>query len=150
MFTRLSIINRTTTINWLFNYLRRIAFLFVALLICNTIFCQKNEAAFKKNKVVFGVASFYNKRMEGTMTATGEIFHHSQMIAASNHFPLNSWVRITNLKNGKSVLVRINDRMNKSMEALGRVADMTRVAAMQLDFMNRGLARVKVEQIKQF
>ncbi len=104
-------------------------------------------AASKSSKAVFGVASFYNKHMEGEMTATGETFHHSNMTAASNHFALNSWIRITNLKNGKSVVVRINDRMSKSMQALGRVADMTRTAAQQLDIINRGLARVKAEEV---
>ena len=69
-------------------------------------------------------------------------------MAASNHFKLNSWVKITNLKNGKSVVVRVNDRMSLTMQRLGRVADMTKQAAKQLDFVKKGLARVKVEEIQ--
>jgi len=80
-------------------------------------------------------------------TATGETFHHNQLVAASNSFKLNSWVRITNMRNGKSVVVRINDRMGKAMQMLGRVADITISAARHLDFINRGLARVKVEEV---
>ena len=123
----------------------------VLLLASDVMFCQNNGVRYHpKSKIVYGVASFYNKHMEGAVTATGEIFHHNKLIAASNNFSLNSWVRITNLKNGKSVVVRINDRMSKAMQAMGRVADMTRLAAQKLDFVNRGLARVKVEEVKPF
>lgn len=100
-----------------------------------------------QRKVVYGVASYYNKRMEGLQTASGEIFHHNQMMAASNNFALNSWVRLTNLRNGKTVVVRINDRMAKSSQALGRVADVSLLAAKKLDFVNRGIARVKAEKV---
>jgi len=121
-----------------------IAFLVLHL----SVFCQKDTTV-KKAKILYGVASFYSKHLEGVKTATGEIFHHSEMVAASNNFKLNSWVRITNIRNGKSVVVRINDRMGKAMEALGRIADVTISAAQQLDFINRGLAHVKVEQVAQ-
>lgn len=130
-------------------YHKQLLLVLFLLLAGGVIICQKKgTSGAKKPKVVYGVASFYNKRMEGTKTATGEVFHHNQLMAASNQFSLNSWVRITNLKNGKWVIVRITDRMSKNMENLGRVADMTRLAAQRLDFINRGLARVKVEEIK--
>lgn len=109
-------------------------------------FCQRDSPV-TKSKVIYGVASFYSKHLEGVQTATGEVFHHSQLVAASNNFKLNSWVRITNIRNGKSVVVRINDRMGKAMQTLGRVADVTISAAKQLDFINRGLAHVRVEQV---
>ncbi len=129
---------------------KRYLIFFLFLFLSAEVRCQKNRAFSKSKKVIYGVASFYNKRMEGETTATGEIFHHNQMIAASNNFELNSWVRITNLRNGKAVIVRINDRMSQSMQPLGRVADMTRLAAKQLGFISRGLARVKVEEITHF
>lgn len=113
-----------------------------------SVFCQKDTTA-KNGKVFYGVASFYSKHLEGTVTATGEIFHHNQMVAASNNFKLNSWVRITNIRNGKSIIVRINDRMGKAMQSLGRIADVTISAAQELGFINRGLARVKVEEVAQ-
>jgi rare lipoprotein A len=116
------------------------------LLLHLTVFCQRDSNA-KKAKPLYGVASFYSKHFEGAKTATGETFHHNQLVAASNSFKLNSWVRITNMRNGQSVVVRINDRMGKAMQTLGRVADVTISAAKQLGFINRGLAHVKVEEV---
>lgn len=116
------------------------------LLLQLSAFSQKDTTA-KRNKMMYGVASFYSKHFEGSKTATGEVFHHNQMVAASNNFKLNTWVRITNVRNGKSVVVRINDRMGKAMQNLGRVADVTITAAKQLGFINRGLARVKIEEV---
>ncbi|MGX8249641.1 septal ring lytic transglycosylase RlpA family protein, partial [Escherichia coli] len=74
-------------------------------------------------KTVKGVASFYSKGLDGSKTATGEIFRNKKMTAASNNFKLNSWVRVTNLSNGKTVIVRINDRMHPKMAKKGRVID---------------------------
>jgi len=128
--------------------LKKMSITAVCLVLQMTAFCQRDATA-QKNKTVFGVASFYSKRLEGAKTATGEVFHHSELVAASNSFKLNSWVRITNMRNGLSVIVRINDRMGKAMQSLGRVADVTITAARQLGFINRGLARVKVEEVAQ-
>ena len=118
-----------------------------ACILLQVVAFGQRDANLNKAKVIYGVASFYSKRLEGVRTATGETFHHNQLVAASNSFKLNSWVRITNIRNGKSVIVRINDRMGKAMQILGRVADVTISAAKQLDFINRGLARVKVEEV---
>jgi rare lipoprotein A (peptidoglycan hydrolase) len=111
-----------------------------------TVVVDSNAVAFK-GKVVHGIASFYSTSLEGTKTSTGEIYRHHKMTAASNHFKLNTWVRVTNLKNGKSVEVRINDHMHKKMQKKGRVIDLSRTAAKQLDFMKKGLTNVKVEEI---
>ena len=124
--------------------------LFAFLLLHEVGFGQKTSGIDKKTKPLYGTASFYSKDLEGSETATGEVFHHNQLIAASNFFKLNSWVRVTNLSNGKSILVRINDRMSKGMQAIGRVADLTRLAAQQLGFLSRGLTKVKVEQVAAF
>ncbi len=99
------------------------------------------------SKTVKGIASFYSSNLDGTKTATGEIFRNSKLTAASNNFKLNTWVRVTNLRNGKCVIVRINDRMHKRMAKKGRVVDLSRAAAKKLDFMKRGLVKVKVEEI---
>jgi rare lipoprotein A len=69
------------------------------------------------------------------------------MTAASNNFKLNTWVKVTNLSNGKVVIVRINDHMHKRMEKKGRVIDLSRTAAKALDFMKAGLTKVKVEEL---
>lgn len=100
-----------------------------------------------KGKSLTGIASFYSRSLEGTETATGEIFRHANLTAASNNFKLNTWVRITNLNNGKSIIVRINDRMHPRMAAKGRVVDLTMTGAKKLDFVKSGLTKVKVEPI---
>jgi rare lipoprotein A len=107
-----------------------------------------NKTSPKKDKGLFGIASFYSPELEGTETATGEIFEHACLTAASNNFKLNTWVKVTNLRNGKSVVVRINDRMHPRMAEKGRVVDLTLSAAKKigLTFL-AGLAKVKVEQV---
>jgi|GEM_PF-1587644 len=98
-------------------------------------------------KTICGIASFYSLNLDGTRTSTGEIFRHKKMTAASNNFKLNTWVKVTNLSNGKVVIVRINDHMHKRMEKKGRVIDLSRTAAKALDFMKAGLTKVKVEEL---
>jgi rare lipoprotein A (peptidoglycan hydrolase) len=97
---------------------------------------------------VTGIASFYSTNLDGTKTATGERYRNNKLSAASNHFDLNTWVRVTNLRNNKSVILRINDRMHPRMKAKGRVVDLSRVAAKKLDFIDSGLTRVKVEPVE--
>lgn len=97
---------------------------------------------------VTGIASFYSANLDGTKTATGERYRNNKLSAASNHFDLNTWVRVTNLKNNKSVILRINDRMHPRMKEKGRVVDLSRIAASKLGFMKSGLTRVKVEPVE--
>lgn len=94
-----------------------------------------------------GIASFYALHFNGLRTATGEIFKHSNLTAASNNFKINSLVKVTNLLNNKSVIVRINDRMHKRMAAKGRVVDLTSAAAKLLGVGINGLLKVKVEAV---
>ena len=96
-------------------------------------------------KVISGIASFYSKNLDGTLTATGERYRNKKYTAASNNLKLNTWVLVTNLKNQNSVIVRINDRMHVRMQKKGRVVDLSGIAAKELDFINDGLAKVKVE-----
>lgn len=97
-------------------------------------------------KKLNGIATYYAKRFQGRKTATGEIFKHSNLTAASNNFKLNTWVRVTNLSNDKSVIVRINDRMHPRMARLGRVVDLTSAAAKLLGGFD-GMCKVKVEAL---
>ncbi len=90
-----------------------------------------------------GTASFYHNRFEGRKTATGEVFDNDNFTAASNFFKLGTFVKVTNLQNGKVVYVKINDRMGHP----SRVIDLTEHAARKLKFVNRGLTRVKIEQV---
>ena len=101
----------------------------------------------KNPKIVYGIASFYSRSLDGTQTATGEIFRQTGLTAASNFFKLNTWVRVTNLRSGKSIIVRINDRMHPSMAKKGRVVDLSRNGATILDFIVKGLIKVKMEEV---
>lgn len=105
------------------------------------------EATATHGKVAYGVASFYSRNLQGSETSTGEHLDQNKMTAASNFFKLNSWVRVTNLSNNKSVVVRINDRMHQRMADRGRVIDLTRGGAAALNFISRGLARVMLEEV---
>ena len=98
-------------------------------------------------KVIIGKASFYSNKFEGRKTATGEIFRHKGFTGASNNLKLNTWVKITNIRNGKSVVLRINDRMHATMKTKGRVIDMTKTAAKKLDFLKKGITKVKMEVV---
>lgn len=98
-----------------------------------------------KPKYYYGTASFYSRSLEGTKTSNDEIFRHNKLTAASNKFKLGTWLRVTNISNGKSVIVRINDRMHPKMAKKGRIVDLSRTGAKKLDFINKGITRVKVE-----
>jgi len=99
------------------------------------------------NKTLYGFASFYSKSLEGTKTSTGETFTHSKLTCASNRYKLNTWLRVTNVKNNKSIIVRVNDRMHPRMDAKGRVVDLSYIGAKKLDFIEAGVAKVKVEVV---
>jgi len=96
---------------------------------------------------VTGIASFYSKILDGTLTSTGERYRNAKYTAASNFFKLNTLVRVTNLKNGMSVLVRINDRMHPNMMRKGRVIDLSQAAAKKLLFKSHGIVRVSIEAL---
>ncbi len=98
-------------------------------------------------KSLKGIASFYATRFNGLRTATGEIFKHSNLTAASNNFKINTWVKVTNLLNNKSVIVRINDRMHERMTRMGRIVDLTTAAAKLLGVVGDGLLKVRVEDL---
>jgi rare lipoprotein A len=97
--------------------------------------------------ILTGIASFYAAKFEGRLTATGEVFRQKFFTAASNLYKLNTWVRVTNLRNGKSVIVRVNDRMHPNMLKLGRVIDLSHTAAKTLGMTGHGLQKVKVEKV---
>ena len=98
------------------------------------------------NKIVYGLASYYAQKFEGRQTANGEIFRHSKMTAACNILPLGTWIQITNLKNGKIIVVRTNDRLHPKTR---RIIDLTYTGAQKLGFIKSGLTRVKIEILNQ-
>ena len=98
----------------------------------------------KKKKLFYGTASFYNDKFNGKRTANGEVFNQKKMTAACNKLPLGTWVKVTNLQNNKVVEVKINDRLHKKMN---RLIDLSKIAAKKLNFISKGITRVKVEVI---
>ena len=91
-----------------------------------------------------GLASWYGKRYHGQKTSSGEAYDMYAMTAAHPTLPIPSYVRVTNLANGRSVVVRVNDRGPFKSE---RVIDLSYVAAYKLGFIQAGQARVEVEAI---
>lgn len=91
-----------------------------------------------------GVASWYGPDFHGGRTATGETYDMNAMTGAHPTLPLPTWVRVTNLENGRSAVVRLNDR---GPFAKDRVIDLSRAAAEQLDMIRKGTARVEVRSL---
>lgn len=91
-----------------------------------------------------GKASFYADKFEGRSTASGEKYKHSKLTAAHKTLPFGTIVKVINKKNGKSVEVRVNDR---GPFVKGRVIDLSKSAAEKLEFVNDGLADVKIEVV---
>ena len=106
---------------------------------------KASKTSEKTSKTLYGQASYYAAKFEGPKTANGEIFYHNKMTAACNILPLGTWIKITNLKNGKSIVVKTNDRLHKKTR---RLVDLTKTAAHKLGFVKAGLTRVKVEVLK--
>ncbi|HXB29763.1 MAG TPA: septal ring lytic transglycosylase RlpA family protein [Puia sp.] len=103
---------------------------------------KKAKREVSNNKIHFGTASFYANKFEGRKTANGEIFSQKKLTGASNILPLNQWVRVTNMRNNLSVVLRITDRMHKNNR---RLIDLSKSAAKKLKYTGYGLAHVKVE-----
>ncbi len=93
-------------------------------------------------KIIYGTASFYANKFNGRKTASGEIFSQQKMTAACNVLPLGTWIKVTNIRNGRSVIVKVNDRLHPKMK---RVVDLSRTAAQKLNYISSGLTKVKVE-----
>jgi len=91
-----------------------------------------------------GTASWYGEHFEGRATASGEPFHMYDLTAAHPTLPLGSWVRVTNLSNGRKISVRINDR---GPIIPGRIIDLSYSAAQALAFRGKGLQRVRLDLV---
>ena len=99
-------------------------------------------AVFKMPKGEVGMASWYGIERQGKPTASGELFDKDRLTAAHRKLPLGTTVRVTNLKNLESTLLRINDR---GPGISGRVIDVSWATAKQLGFLEAGLARVEID-----
>ena len=92
-----------------------------------------------------GLATYYDDKFEGRPTANGEIFSQSKFTAAHNNLPFGTKIRVTNIGNKKSVIVRINDRGPFVGE---RILDISKSAAKELDYLVQGIARVNIDILK--
>lgn len=91
-----------------------------------------------------GIASWYGEKFHGHKTSNGEIFDMYKMTAAHKNLPLPSYVRVTNLDNGRQVVVRVNDRGPFHSD---RIIDLSYAAAKKLGYQSRGTARVEIAAI---
>lgn len=99
-------------------------------------------ASAAKRAPIIGAASWYGGKFHGRKTASGERYNKNALTAAHKSLPFGTKVRVTNQANGKSVVVRINDR---GPYAGRRVIDLSRAAASAVGMLQAGVARVKIE-----
>lgn len=105
----------------------------------------KTSSAPKHHWFQTGLASWYGKLFQGKTTASGESFDMNQLTCAHRSLPLGSLIRVTNLRNHRSVVVRVNDR---GPVPENRVVDLSYAAAHFLGISHAGTARVKLELIQ--
>ena len=120
----------------------------VCIFIFSNCFAQSDSGKNKHHSQLekyYGTASFYANKFVGKKTANGEIFSQKKLTAASNILPLGTWVKVTNIRNNKSVVVKINDRLHKKNK---RIIDLTKSGAQKLGFLQTGLTRVKIEIVE--
>jgi rare lipoprotein A len=111
------------------------AFLLPLLLLCGTASAYEEQ----------GLASWYGGKFQGRQTASGEIFDTNQPTAAHKTLPFGTIVRVTNLENGRSTVVRINDR---GPFVPGRIIDLSRASALAIGLAGTGVARVRIEELR--
>jgi rare lipoprotein A len=100
--------------------------------------------ASRKAPYQIGIASWYGKQFHGKTTANGEAFDMFELTAAHRQLPLGTYVKVTNLRNGKWIVVRINDR---GPYVAGRIMDLSYGAARMLGFYS-GIERVRLDLVK--
>ncbi len=115
---------------------RKLIIFFLWLILFSAILLQSAAAEQE------GTASWYGGKFHGRKTANGEIFDTNKLTAAHRALPFNTMVKVTNLGNNRSVIVRVNDR---GPFIQGRIIDLSRAAAERLDMVHTGTARVRVE-----
>ncbi|GAB4422151.1 MAG: hypothetical protein OHK0039_37960 [Bacteroidia bacterium] len=92
-----------------------------------------------------GMASWYNDKFHGARTSSGEPYDKNKFTCAHRTLPFNTVLKVTNLQNGRTVTVKVNDRGPHKAE---RIVDLSRAAAEQIDLVRAGVARVKIEVVR--
>lgn len=114
-------------------------------------FTSSNSGKYSDNSdaeivnVMYGKASYYGSEFDGRTTSSGETFSNREYSAAHKSLPFGTMVKVTNLGNNKFIIVKINDR---GPFVAGRVIDLSRVAAEQIDMIKSGVVEVKIEVLK--
>jgi rare lipoprotein A len=98
--------------------------------------------SFQQSALEKGTASYYSSSMNGRKTSSGEIFNNNLLTAAHKSMKLGTMVKVTNIKNDSTVVLKVNDRLSKSSS---HVIDVTLAAAKKLNFVRNGIATVTVE-----
>lgn len=120
-----------------------IAFVSIAMLGCSNL--QPTSTETRSGYTETGKASFYGNKHQGKKTASGELYNHNLKTAAHKNLPFGSKVKVTNVKNGKSVVVKVNDR---GPYARGRIIDLSKSAFSLIATPSSGLIRVRIEVIE--
>lgn len=106
------------------------------------LFCIFSLLSFSISDTEKGSASYYSSSMNGRKTSSGEIFNNNLLTAAHKSMKLGTMVKVTNIKNDSTVVLKVNDRLSKSSS---HVIDVTLAAAKKLNFVRNGIATVTVE-----
>lgn len=102
-------------------------------------------AALRVGRKITGISSYYGKDFHGKLTANGEVYDMYGLTAAHKTLPLNTIVKVTNLSNDRSLILRINDR---GPYVKGRILDCSYGAAKKLGFLQEGTTKVEIEIIE--
>jgi len=103
------------------------------------------EAIKDHPQVQIGIASYYGSKFHKKRTANGEIFNMYKVSAAHKTYPLGTKVKVTNMKNGQSIKLTINDR---GPYVKGRIIDLSYKAARKIGFVNQGTTKVRIDVIR--
>lgn len=119
---------------------RTLCFVFVTMY----VFGGFSKLYAQKKFVQRGIASYYTDRFDGRTTASGEIFDNEELVGSHKKLSFGTMVKVTNLANGRSVVVRINDR---GPYAHGRIIDVSKKAAVKIGLYATGAAKVLIEAV---
>lgn len=128
------------------NYFNHAVFIFIISFFSYSNLAGNPETQRSKKPVIkYGIASYYAQKFNGRKTSTGSIYNSKKMSAACNVLPLRTWVKVTNLKNKRWIIVQINDRLHHRNK---RLIDLSKAAAQQLGYIKSGITKVKIEVVK--
>lgn len=114
----------------------------LCILLCGNILAQAKVETDGDTKTLH--ATYYANKFNNRRTANGEVFSNQRYTCASKHYPFGTYLLVTNPRNGKEVVVRVNDRMSPRAKAS---IDLARVAAQQIGLISQGIGKVTVRVI---